>query len=379
MGKPSWANNIWGKKKQGHGAADSSSSWDWGSWDEQSWQTWTKGNGKHKTDKRHAFPQYQDMQINGESKDSLHLTTEDEEEGVDDIKQIQKYINSIRKSEARGRKILELRTTREQQWKAFQEELQKTFADQKKKYKMDVQKLDADLKEAQKQKEEATFTLKQYVGSGRSTATPATPTLIDKEDMEEWAALTADPTPTQQSIEVDPWMQDMFQHTALGGGGITMEERSKLSAWLDRQDAVLTTPTRPTTGGTPRTPMSKAPSTGGPLALRPFKSKALGIGGQGNGGPAVAAPVGHVAAPVSGQMAAVYAAGHGATSDPYMRSPACNAPSTAGIGPEAQASGDRVGTTPTPPRTNYGSRELRSRWRRPLCRSPRQTTAPRKP
>ena len=275
MGKPTWANNIWGQRKHANGAADSSASWSWDAWEGSSWDAWSKGQGKgqpDKQDKRRSFPQYQDMKVQSDHKESSHLAVDSEDNGVDDIKQIQKFINAIRKAEARTRKLGELRVMREQQWKTFQDELQKSFMDQKKRYKADLLKLEGDLGEAQRQKDEAASLLKQYVGKGHSSP-PTSTEPLDKDDLAEWMALTSESSKESRTEDADPWMQAMFQRTASGGSGLTMEERDKLCEWLDRQEIATTTPTRPTAAGPPRTPTPKI-AAAGPMALRPFKSKA---------------------------------------------------------------------------------------------------------
>ena len=216
MGKPTWANNIWGKRKHANGATDSSASWSWDSWEEPTWDSWSKGNGKNKTekDKRQPFPQYQDMQVQVENKDTWHPLVEADDDGTEDVKQIQKYINAIRKAEARGRKLGELKSTREHQWKGFQDELQKSFLDQKRRYEADLAKLESDLQDAQKQKHEAASSLKQYVGGGKTSSAAPVVEAPDREDLAEWTALITEPSSAARAMDVDPWMQDMFQRTS---------------------------------------------------------------------------------------------------------------------------------------------------------------------
>ena len=317
-----------------------------------------QGRDKNKVNKTNAFPQYQDMLLTNDGKDTWTGNNEGEEETNDELKQIQRYVNVIRKAEGKRRKLQDLRQQRDLQWSAFQDELKKAFVEQKRRYTNDVKKMDSDAQEIQRQRDEAAKALKQFVGGGGRASSSSKDEGPDQEDLAAWNELIApSPAPTQ-AMEVDPWVQELFQRTT--DGGITDEEKMKLNRWLDQQDGgAATTPTRPTTGGAPRTPAVRFEGVDTGTPPRPIKKHAV-----------LKANIGDIKNAVNpGDSSTLYVApGNSAASDPYMGSPAApTGPDVAtfGVATASVATTDKTAATrarrasPATPRTLYGTSQQR--------------------
>ena len=152
MGKNGW--QKWG----GNGTSSGAWQWDWSA---------AGADGQNKA----KFSKYNTMQVagGGQSSNTNGLAVEaDGESSSAQLKQVQKLINFVRKSETQRQKIQDTRKLRAEQWNLFQAELKRAFVEQKQAFHVDIQKLDVEQMEASQQRDKALTDLKALIG-GKAT------------------------------------------------------------------------------------------------------------------------------------------------------------------------------------------------------------------
>ena len=241
MGKQgTWRN--WNK-------ADGQSQWGEGS--ASSWQYWpgawpkaTKGQGQY-TDASN-FPSYHNMDVQPSSAavppqtaDVPAETNEDVETGR--IKTVQRWLNTIRKADARLRKTRDAQAQRELQWKKYESEMQKNFASQRKQFLADTQRAQQDLKEIREQKQAAVSQL-QACMQEPDVVMPESPTAaLSTEDQHYWDMLMQEPV-VPPAEDVDTWIQKTLQHASkYGPHAITEADKVKVQQWLSQHGTLPVT------------------------------------------------------------------------------------------------------------------------------------------
>ena len=237
MGKqPAW------KQQQKWRADQQSAQWDdsqksyWSYWQ----GAWPKpkqyGQGQEQGTGMVAFPSYHNMQVSSELRNPAAPPTPPDgaDEGVgepDRLKQIQKWINVVRRAEARIRKARESQQQRECQWAAYEAEVRAHYAKERKQYQEDCAKSKAELLEIKSQRAQAIVQLQACMTDAPMEVEGATQGLT-AEDQQHWDALIGGTASTEDdSARVQSILHSAARH---GPNALQPEERSIVQQWLQR-------------------------------------------------------------------------------------------------------------------------------------------------
>ena len=148
-----------------------------------------------------------------------HSISSSDASGGDQFRQLQKWLNGARKSEARVRKLSEDLLLRHRKWAKFQEELKAAFGQERARYAADVAKLEGELATAKRSAIEAAALLKNFSGTGigamQIDAEQEEP-VMDKEADAAWRELMEEPHRSKMTEDVDyEQMQTFLTHALM--------------------------------------------------------------------------------------------------------------------------------------------------------------------
>ena len=276
MGKQG-AYKPWAGKWAGQGAWGQASAWDSSS-GADSQQTYWNATGAWENppvapprgqEKEQLFPKYSDIKIPGQQQISQGGGQQSQPHvgrDVGQIKEVQRFVNTIRKTEGKIRKSRELCQQRETQWQEFQQQLKNAFMEQRTAYLKDREAQRQEEAALAEQKSQAVRQLKALVnGDERATRTRLEPHQASMEDLQAWQDLiTAFSVDEVAEEDNDAWLQAAL-HAAASDSGPGL--RQQVNAWLERQSPAqqltqgTVTPQRRTNQGLPLTPRDKPMAT----------------------------------------------------------------------------------------------------------------------
>ena len=125
------------------------------------------------------FPAYSQIKISdGQRNQDQFLDASDQEDGQgqDYVKGLQRLLNAARRSDARLRKLGQDRMTKTEQWNEFQAALRGKYLEQRSLYQKDIKGLDKELQETVESKRSILHQIQEAVATGgrhQGSATPA--------------------------------------------------------------------------------------------------------------------------------------------------------------------------------------------------------------
>ena len=270
MGKQAAYKNKQAQWAGQQGWGGSSSSWgsDWSQSDPQSWDAeqwkWAKNQaGKNK--ETVLFPKYSEIRVPTNTQQpagGLAVDVATDAAGAEQLKEVQRLVNAVRKCDAKLRKNQENTIVRAEQWELFQKQLKASFMEQRAAFLQDNTRSMEEAQQLEQQKAAAAQKLKLIVTGQVVTNQPPHPVEMSQDDAAAWHSLLQEEKTDDMHADNDPWLQDALtawsRGAAADGGGY----QEKLKAWLERHSQCLTatapsTPTRATTGVLPMTPPGK--------------------------------------------------------------------------------------------------------------------------
>ena len=183
-------------------------------------------------------------------------------------KEVQKHVNTIRRTEGKIRKCRELGLQRENQWKEFQQQLKTSFMEQRSAYLKDREQNKHDEAQLEEQKRQAAHHLKALIIGGQSQSSQVVENMDTEADHQAWKDFLADSQLEEDYGEDnDPWLQAALHAASKDDTSGLTTYRQQVSAWLERQEpgptatAAPATPVRRVTQTLPMTPRGKPGAT----------------------------------------------------------------------------------------------------------------------
>ena len=291
-----------------------------GSWDNAA-QAQGKGKGKE-----HLFPKYSDVKLPGQAPggQAAQEVPSQRSQDLDQIKEVQKHVNTIRRIEMKIRKCRELGVQRENQWREFQQQLKASFMEQRAAYMKDREQHRQDEMQLEDQKKLAESQLKALInGSAHQQDSVSSSRDVDADD-KAWRDFMEDShVDADLGEEHDPWLQAALQAATTDGSTDLKAYHRQVSAWLDGKEeankpgGTATTPPRRMTQVPPMTPKNKPGA-----AARVIPPRELMLTGSVRPTHAAGALRGPVQCPpVQGTEKTYSGEGPDAVQDPYQTSP----------------------------------------------------------
>ena len=150
------------------------------------------------------------------------------------LKNVQKLINAIRKTDGRLRKNKELQAQREAQWTSYEAEVRSQFAQQRRQYMEDCNNSRKELNDIMAQKAAAVQQLQSCL-SGPSTDADPKPMHVDLAEQQYWETMIAGPTQAQDDSEIQQILQ---QATAAGPRTLDPSDVERVQRWLNQHKEV---------------------------------------------------------------------------------------------------------------------------------------------
>ena len=254
-----WGQQPWGSSSSEWG----SSSWqqDAHQWESENWEKNQPG-GKKNPKEAGVFPKYSEVQLPPTATGNATATqpTLMDKNNADQIKEVQRLVNVIRKADAKLRKHQEQDARRTDQWELFQQQLKASFMEQRAAYIQDNVKSAAEATILQEQKTAAAKQLQDLVNGQPVECRKPSHVSMTPEDADAWQALLGEDKEAEDAD--DPWLQEALSAFAAGTSGGAPSDKAKLQAWLERHSQMISssspmTPPRSTTMGQPMTPRDK--------------------------------------------------------------------------------------------------------------------------
>ena len=220
----------------------------WGYWP-GAWSASQQAPWRGNPSQGSGIPAY-DAQRSGKDDKSLSTGNEDAptltEPGL--LQDLQKAVNTARRTETRVKKIQQEKQLKTQQWKSWEADLKRSYAKEKARYTAALERLEADMQQALQAQEQARIAVRQVACGAQDVE--VSPVRLDA-DREFDALMNASP--------VDPWDgEDQSQDAVLRRALAETMNQGQIFGAHDPAVRAITTPLRPT-NATPRTPAQDKP------------------------------------------------------------------------------------------------------------------------
>ena len=292
-----WSKNGGGKGNHNGGGHGSWSYWR-GTWSpsQKSNAPWRTEHQQQWNQNQHkkSFPHY-DAVPRSERPALVEVASSSQSDGY--VTDLQKAVNSARKSEQRVKKIQAERLERQEQWRSYEAELRRCYAQEKQRYKSALARLEKDEMDAAQEQAFAREQLRR-VATGHQDVAMRPLESPEEQDFDRLIQSTG-PDPLQEEDSDSVIRRALAHPVGVGGVGAPASGGTYL--------ATLSTPTR-TVPRTPSTPLGSTPSLAAadaPTGLRPATALT-----PGNGNLAVSDPY-QIPLPMSSDSAKQRSATHG--------------------------------------------------------------------
>ena len=241
MGKQGWNPNAWPKKDQQQPDKWSGSPASWSYWP-GAWNKQGRGAQQQKSQVApSAFPKYQSMAVPADASTAPPLTSQlvgdpldGDQDAQDQIRSVQRWVNTVRKADNKLRKLREAQIVRDQQWTTYQQELRQQFSAQRKQYLEDCSTAKQELADLKGERDAAMLSLQACMTEGPMELDGPTQK-PDGEDARHWEELMFG---AANDSEEDKQLQRMLQEASQSGPGkLSPEDRAKVQLWINRQDS----------------------------------------------------------------------------------------------------------------------------------------------
>ena len=186
---------------------------------------------------------------------------------MDQMKEVQRLVNSIRRAEVKIRKNRETCHQKEVQWQEFQQQLKASFMEQRSAYLKEQEHHRQEEAQFEDQKRSAVEQLKKLVNGGASAGGGRVEHSATKEDAQAWLDFIADGKSDEEEELSDPWLHAALHEASTTGEAGVQAYKQQVNAWQDKQEATLprqlslSTPQKCPAQSLPMTPREKPASS----------------------------------------------------------------------------------------------------------------------